>query len=124
MSRDSTHVLQEFVRGRVEPDRLLELGLEFEFNEGEVRSESPLGQAPVYEATFADVATGLMELSGKPDRLQAWGRVILAGVGVELHPDFELREDGDVLLNGIWDAAFEEQVRPQVVAVARRIAGD
>lgn len=84
-------------------------------------SEAPLAEATPVHATLTDVAQGFQEHLDEPEKLRRWAFVVLnASNSIELDEAFESTEEGEALLEAMWDAAFGRPISP----AARRIVGD
>lgn len=107
----STNLLS-FVRGERRWGEAEVPGISVDFERWSL-NEAPLaGPAPV-RATLADVVQGFQEHLGEPEELRRWAFVVLnASNSIELDEAFESTEEGEILLDALWDAAFGRPISP------------
>lgn len=79
---DNTGVIRRFVRGESSWKVLEDLGARMTFRPQGLELDEP-GDAPVYEASAVDVATGFIRHFGR-DTLPVWARVMLATGMIDL----------------------------------------
>jgi hypothetical protein len=101
----STQVISEFVRGERSWKSLESVGIFIEPEERKCQVDNPWSL--VARITPADVALGLLRLSGDTTVLQTWAWIILAGSAfLDLAEEFETDAFGALLLDALWDASF------------------
>ncbi len=76
------------------------------------------------QARIRDVAEGLLRYRARIGDLRDWARVILMGAGVDLADEFETSQEGDVLLNSLWDLSFGGALGDDAVRLAERVMQD
>ena len=76
-------------------------------------------QKPI-SITANDVADGISNLRGGPDRLQEWASFLLATDLVSFDK-LETSNEGEALLNGLWDLCFGEHPTANWMEVVRRV---
>lgn len=113
-------LLRSFVRGETQWDGLAILNVRLSFDSDGLHLEEP-ADAPVYEATAGDVATGLVSHWAVGTSLQEWARVLLATGMIDLGR-LEDHPDGEVLLEALWDAAEASRIDEQRLGVAQQLA--
>lgn len=117
---EETDLIRGFVRGESDSDALSTLGASLALDEDVVRLDEP-SDAPVYEATAADVAVGLLGNWAAGTALREWARVVLATGMVDLS-SLEDHPRGEALLNALWDAAEGSGPSESQLDVARNVA--
>ena len=113
-------MLKSFVRGETEWQALTALGARLDFDLDGLHVEEP-ANAPLYEASVIDVATGLLAKWKTQEAVQAWARVLLATSMIDLRC-LEDHPDGEVLLEAVWDAAEGADINDRQRAVAQEHA--
>jgi hypothetical protein len=73
-------------------------------------------------ASAADVAVGLSKYLSKGEQLREWGTFLLGAANVVSFERLEHEDDGDAVLGALWDVAFGRVLRPEQIAVVRRLA--
>ena len=114
------------VRGQLPLSALGEAGVHFEIDgmePGEERRIKLNVKVPFIVAPKPiDIAQGLLAYRQRPDQLRDWaGFVLGASELIDLEPLDEWPK-GDQLLNGLWDASFEGEVKPETMQVAEALA--
>lgn len=71
-----------------------------------------------------DVALGIIRLYPKSDELQEWASFLLAASPLITFEEFELSQDGEFLLNILWDLSFNEDIHGDMYRIAEIAAGD
>lgn len=117
---NETHVLRSFVRGETQWDAIAALGARLNFDSDGLHLDEP-ADAPVYEPSATDVATGLVAHWAIGTTLQDWARVLL-GTGMIDLSSLEDHPDGEVLLEALWDASEASDIDDQRLEVARQLA--
>jgi hypothetical protein len=114
--------VREFITGVNSWESLAEVGVAIQWSEGSVALSNPSERR--VEASLEEVAIGFLRLEKRFQDLRAWATILLSSsVLIDLDQRFETDPRGDVLLGGIWDAAFGERPAHRVVAIAREVAG-
>lgn len=87
-------------------------------------NEAPLAEANPVHATLADVAQGFQEHLGEPEELRRWAFVVLnASNSIELDEAFESTEEGEILLDALWDTAFGRPISPATRQALGELSG-
>jgi hypothetical protein len=115
-----SRILKSFVRGEAECEALTALGAKVSFDVEQLQVTEP-ADAPVYEPSVADVATGLLAHSVAVRTLRDWARVLLATGMIDLR-GLEDHPDGEVLLEAVWDAAEGTEIVNRQLELVRRLA--
>lgn len=104
--------LLTFVRGERSWGEAQVPGISVDFQRWSLNEAPPAEATPVH-ATLADVAQGFQEHLGEPEELRRWAFVVLnASNSIELDEAFESTEEGETLLEAMWDAAFGRPISP------------
>ena len=114
------------VRGQLPLSVLRDAGVDFEISgtePGEERRIELRVKAPfVVVPKPIDLAMGLLAYQQRPDQLRDWAAFVLgASELIDLGPLDDWPE-GDQLLNGLWDASFEGNVKPETFRIAAALA--
>jgi hypothetical protein len=76
----------------------------------------------IVKPCLRDLAQGLLVHQPMPDQLQMWAAIILAGSSfLDLREAFDVTPEGDILLNALRDAAFEQEVGEEALKVAENL---
>lgn len=67
-----------------------------------------------------DIAHGLLTYRGQPQALQEWATFLQCADIIDL-ASFESSQQGDELLNALWDASFEARITSASLAVANSL---
>ena len=111
------------IRGELPLRELREIGIEIDSEDESLELHSGklnLEVAP----TVLDIALGLVRYGSNVldrDDLRKWSFFLLAESGVIDLGKVESDPDGELLLNALWDASFEEVVASQAVETAKKI---
>ena len=120
IAETSSANLLTFVRGERRWGEAEVPGISVDFERWSL-SEAPLAEAAPVRATPADVVRGFQEHLGEPEELRRWAFVVLnASNSIELDEAFESTEEGERLLEALWDAAFGRPISP----AARQAIGE
>lgn len=104
--------LLAFVRGERRWHEIGVPGMSVDFDRWSLY-EAPVGASTPTRVTLADVAQGFQGHLGEPEELRRWAFVILnASNSIELDDAFETTDDGEILLEALWDAAFGRPINP------------
>jgi hypothetical protein len=112
--------IRAFLRGEGSWEALESVGVTIDFPD-----ESPRlsGMATVtVTASLEEIAMGFLTLKDRFQDLRVWATVVLHSDLIDLEERFETDPRADVLLGGIWDAAFGERPEPLVGSIARELA--
>ena len=114
------------VRGQLPLQTLEDAGVRLEVDEEESGQERRISLNVKVPFTVAakplDIASGLLAYQRKPEQLRAWAAFVLgASEIIDLGP-LDSWPEGDQLLNGLWDASFEGEVKPETLRVAAALA--
>lgn len=115
---DPDQLLRSLLRGEAEWSDLRTLGVSVEFRDGRLRLEEP-PDAPVYEARVEDIARGLLAHWVR-STLQEWARVVLATGTIEI-ACLEDTEEGELLLEALWECAEGSQPTDLALETARKV---
>lgn len=112
MTDEPSTSLLAFVRGERTWHESGVTGISVDFDHWSLHEE-PVGTSTPIRVTVADVAQGFQGFMGEPEELRRWAFVILnASNCIELDDAFESSEDGENLLEALWDAAFGRPIGP------------
>lgn len=115
-------VLEQFVRGEVPLRAVSWAGVEILIEGERISAENP---ARIFcEPSAQDVARGFVRHQAKHEDLAKWAQVLLAGSSFIDLGRIEKDANGDLLLEGLWDASFGEPVSENVLELVRRLAND
>jgi hypothetical protein len=71
-----------------------------------------------------DVAHGLLTYKDRPEALREWATFLLSDLEVTDLTRLESSPEGDELLNALWDASFEGQVKSTGIIVASALVDE
>lgn len=113
-------LLQGFVRGETAWEALAGLGAQLTVSPMTLRIDEP-ADAPVFEPSAGDVATGLCAHWAVGVTLRDWARVLLATSMIDLR-GLEDDPNGEILLEAVWAAADGADIDERQLKVARQLA--
>jgi hypothetical protein len=113
-----TALLSGFVRGDEDWQSLCAIGINIGLTDG-VQVEIP-ASIPTFTPVIEDLATGLLRYWAVGGELaRVWAQVLLATTPVDLIA-LEISDDGNHLLEALWDLADGRPVTESAVDVARK----
>jgi hypothetical protein len=124
---DPKEFVLKVVRGERPLSDLKTAGVSLQFRKIDEESRSreiivsPSGDSAFTIApAVADLAKGLLFYKGRPKELRDWGSFVLGADLLDLEP-LESEPQGDLILNGVWDASFEGEFSQEVAEAVLRL---
>jgi hypothetical protein len=111
-------LLRQVVRGERPIADLQQLDVRITHNGNVTTIENPRGL--VLLATADDVASGVLRYENHPKELREWAWLLLAADTI-YDLDLEGDQEGETLLNAVWDLSFGKELSSMAAAAARRI---
>jgi hypothetical protein len=110
--------LMRAVRGELAWRDLSEFGIAVRVTQNDVEAISGL-RAPV-RATAEDIAWGWLRTSKNECAFREWARFVHGAIAL-IEIDVEGHPLGELVLGALWDAAFGEQITPEMTHLMRKV---
>lgn len=121
-------IVRAVVQGKLPVSALGEAGVTFEVQEdqpdGDRRIKLQLKTPLHVELHPVDIAHGLLTYKNQPDALREWASFILSASEILDLTSLESWPEGDELLNALWDASFEAQIKSASIRVAAALVDE
>lgn len=113
-------VVREFVRGERSKSDLRMAGLRIAHYDDAWEIENP--NNVVVDVHTVDLARGFLRFQHDPPELQNWSKLVLAASSFLDFTSLAVDPEGDTLVAGLWDAAFDGHCADSVFAIASAVS--